>query len=62
MSRRKRIKSMSHDGQKNNLVNNLAGLSLDELQALSKAFPSILQSKLQSSLQSPNLEDVMAAN
>ena len=53
---------MSHDGQKNNLVNNLAGLSLDELQALSKAFPSILQSKLQSSLQSPNLEDVMAAN
>lgn len=62
MSRRKRIKSMSHDGQKNNLVNNLAGLSLDELQALSKAFPSILQSKLQSSLQSSNLEDVMAAN
>ena len=53
---------MSHDGQKNNLVNNLAGLSLDELQALSKAFPSILQSKLQSSLQSSNLEDVMAAN
>lgn len=62
MSRRKHIKSMGHDGQKNNLVNNLAGLSLDELQALSKAFPSILQSKLQSSLQSPNLEDVMAAN
>lgn len=53
---------MSHDGQKNSLVNNLAGLSLDELQALSKAFPSILQSKLQSSLQSSNLEDVMAAN
>lgn len=62
MSRRKRIKSINHDGQKNNLVNNLAGLSLDELQALSKAFPSILQSKLQSSLQSSNLEDVMAAN
>lgn len=66
MSRRKHIKnnglSSNPGGGAGKVTSNLAKLSLDELQALSKAFPAILQSKIQSSLESENLDDVVAAN
>lgn len=60
MGNRKRKNNFKEE--KPDLIKGLANLSLEEITALNKAVPTLLQSKLQQMSQSSDMEDIMKAN
>lgn len=60
MGNRKRKNSFNTE--KPDLIKSLANLSLEEITALNKTVPTLLQSKLQQMATSDNVEDIMKAN